>query len=93
MKRPLLLLILLPVLVSAVALAAPSNPPSPNSVPACAICITPNGSCWANYGVTCTPPQGGPQCTPQQAYCNCPGWAAATHMGPYDCPSDQPLSN
>lgn len=84
MKRLLLLLILLPT----VTMAAESTGGMPGTpLPMCALCNVPNlGLCQANYGVSCKEYSGLDHCTAQQAYCYCPGWAAATGLGPYSCP-------
>jgi hypothetical protein len=76
MKRALLVLAV--VLIAAVAVSQPS-PGMVAPVPYCAICLGTNGfACWANYGVTCTAPEGVPHCTADQAAAFCPGWTQAT---------------
>ena len=65
---------------------SPSMSTSPTPVPVtyCALCVVGSYLCWANYGVSCSPPPDPtiPQCSYSQAYYNCLGWAAATQYGP-----------
>jgi hypothetical protein len=70
---------------------SPSSQPIP--VPNCTICGATPSLCWANYGVSCTAPQGISQCTYSQAYSSCVGWAAATGYGPNGPITHNPAEN
>ena len=67
----------------AAPVSAPVSPGSPTApvgggTPFCAVCGSGAGACYANYGVSCTPPSSSPplpHCSDQQAHDWCPGWS------------------
>ena|SRR6185295_16235519 len=75
--RNVVLLLLVVTLSSVAPLAAAGvapQPPDNGAVPICATCSGYSITCWANYGVICTPPDGVPnQCTSAWADLLCAG--------------------